>query len=473
MLPFVDYVEPARDPGDADPRVSRSAVQPRFNSESLACDPPTAYTQSWAGTTVYGDSLSYSLGRAYNRVVDAWTRTQGDNVRIAFIDTGVDVATTELRDPNRFSPRPLEYTRTLYIEDVIGGTGADRCGHGTRMIGVAAAPNDGYGVTGMAWKSDIISVRAGNTPTTFDAENVYNAIWRAMGNGRPAHIVNFGFSTVSTSYYSISDIVRFFYYAQGGPVFTAAIGTDPLLGGFPNALHPSDIDEVIAVVAVDLNGNRDWASHYGPKAEISGYISQATVAVPSHSSAAIPRIMGSSGAAASVAGIAALIRARYPQMSNRDIRARLRNSTSHVGWHTWQDGYGTLNAYRAVGGFEGIDLYAPDTVRPYTTFGADAHAHGDGPFSVRWVNGQTGTWYPQFTAGAHGQDYLVEVVATDLIQNLTIRTSKLVYVRDPNLPPPDCGRLACPYNRAPSNPRSRNPPPQSGRSRPGSLSPGQ
>jgi len=43
--------------------------------------------------------------------------------------------------------------------DGTSGQVSSACSHGTRMAGVLAAPMNGYGVVGVAWKSSLASVR--------------------------------------------------------------------------------------------------------------------------------------------------------------------------------------------------------------------------------------------------------------------------------------------------------------------------
>lgn len=392
-LPMVDYVEPARSP-----KAGASAGGPELRSSSesgsSSCSAPESYSEPYMGQTSLGDKYGYSYGGNHNHVVDAWRRSQGDNVRVAFIDTGMDPDQGQFTDPAQFNPRPAEYTRAFYMVDATGGTGHDQCGHGTRMIGVAGAPNDGRSVVGVAYKADVISVRAGDNLLDFEAEYVYKGIQLAMAPSRPAHVINMAFWSENTFWYSVTDIIRYYYHGANGPVFIAAIGTDPLAGGVPNAIFPSDVDEVIAVVATDRNGQREWSSHYGPKAELSGFVPQATVDVPRRWGVqGITRIMGSSGASASMTGVAALVRARYPALTNKQVRQQLRFATHTSGLeHSWSIGYGIMDAHKAVGGLYNVDISTTAEPGPFDTYTytlTATHQGGDGPFTYLWTTGET------------------------------------------------------------------------------------
>lgn len=426
-LPFVDYVEamPTASASRA-MRTDRNPAPPRRSSDgSSGCSAPDLYTDPIAGQTTLGDVMSYSYGRGYDDIVDAWLRTQGDDVRIAILDTGLDLGQQQFMDPARFNPRPAEYTRNLYLMDVMGGGPGDQCGHGTRIAGVIGAPNDGQGTVGEAWKSDIIVVRTDPDPLSASAEHLYDAINDAMLPSRPAQVINMSLWGSSSVSYPVSDLIRYYYYQPTGPVFVASIGTDPLLGGLPDAVYPSELAEVIAVVAIDADGGRDWASHYGPKAELSAYIPQATVDVPAlfPGVRGITKIMGSSGAAASISGIAALVRSRYPWMTNVQIRDRLKWASLHPEYKSYDTGYGPVNAYKAVGGFYFLGIVNPGFASPNQTVEVQADPKGDGPFTYQWNNRTTGQT-ASYTAGASGSTLHVQVTVTDTFEG-TSRTAAI------------------------------------------------
>ncbi len=445
-LPFVDYVDPARygSPASTAAATSRSAtgLSPSFSTSDSddisGCKRPKDYTQGFAGQTQFGDQLSYSFGPQYNRIQEAWAISQGDDVRIAMIDTGMDPVQTQFTDPARFNPRPWEYSRSIWIEDAIGtNSGADQCGHGTRMAGVVAAPNDGQSTAGHAWKADLISIRAGDNPTWYDPRYVYNAINIAMDahwvhygepypiyGSRSAHIINMAFKTDNSQVdiyypYTIADLIRYYYAEPNGPVFIAAIGTLPV--GVANAIFPAELPEVIAVVGINSDGSRNSESNYGPKSELAGYISQLSVSVPSlHAGQDFTAIWGASGASASVAGIAALVKARYPHMTNKQVRDRLQWATRHPHYHSWQDGYGPVNAYKAVGGFYDLRIDGRNCIGAYENRNVHLSAapHGDGPFSYQWHDGQTAQT-ATFPAPPPGETEEYAVHVTDGLEGRT------------------------------------------------------
>ncbi|MEW5930049.1 MAG: S8 family serine peptidase [Gemmatimonadota bacterium] len=336
--------------------------------------------------------------------------------------------------------------------DITPGT-KDPCGHGTRTAGVIGAPNDGRSVVGIAWKSDLrivnVASRGFSTDPSYydhvisvDPARVYEGLQKAMGEAldlatkqyvrvrAPAHIINMSFKTyndpVNGSYpNTVADLIRYYYYSSGGPLFVGAIGTLPI--GMPNAVFPAEMEEVVAVVALNPDGSRNGESNYGPAAELAAYIPVATVDVPSMGGASgITRIMGASGAAATISGLATLVWARYPWLTNTQVRSRLRQFADHPFNHNWSDGYGYVDVYGAVGGFTNMRMEVKDCATPLNpTIEAQAVATGDGPFTYQWSNGATSA-STAYTAAPAGDSIHVWVLVSDVVENRSVQDTKWV-----------------------------------------------
>jgi hypothetical protein len=453
QLGFVDYVEPSRpfrSPPDAAPV---GGITPLFSGDGgsgsgSGCSEPAPYGHFY-GTAASGDLISWSNAPEDNNVVEAWRRSQGDGVRIALLDTGVDSWEPQLT--TRFTIAP-QGTRYIWHESVnASGTGpswTDDCGHGTRMAGLIAAPMDGQNMVGIAYMSDLISIRLGASVMP-SQEAVYAAIHQAMDPARPAHIILMAFGT-DDDRNQITDAIRYYYYRtdasgrRNGPLFIAVAGTnESFLYPNYNVVYPAELPEVIAVSAVDSTWTFAPESHYGPEVDLSGFRPQATVGVPGPhpGSPAVTNITGSSAASAGVAAIAALVWARYPSMTNVEVREHLFHNATRYPFKTDKDGYGTLHAYKAVGGFVGAGISGPTSAEPNTTATFTATTVGDGPFSYRWSNGATSRT-TTYRAGQYG--FWLTVQVTDLFENRTREATHRVEVGgdggsdpqcDPNLDP--------------------------------------
>jgi subtilisin family serine protease len=312
-LPWTDYVEPNFfDVGDptiltrgTTAGVEAAEIRPLFSSDtdsSLGCSNPPEYSD-FAGTVEGGDKYSWSYD--HNGVVNAWRRSRGDNVRVALIDTGVDVSQPQFT--SRFNAYPGA-SRSMWYLNVKPSSRypdwTDDCGHGTRMAGIIAAPRHGQSIVGVAYESDFISIRVDDDPYVSNTWAVNDAIHLAMAPSQDADIVVMAFKAGSYDSESLKDIIRYYYHRtdaigrRNGPLFIGAAGTsgtDVLYNG--NVLFPADMAEVIAVSGVDAYGTRWSTSHHGPKVELAGYVPQATVGIPGifGGSPTITRLVGSSG----------------------------------------------------------------------------------------------------------------------------------------------------------------------------------
>ncbi|HEY0023370.1 MAG TPA: S8/S53 family peptidase [Longimicrobium sp.] len=445
-LPFVDYVEPHHGRRRAPSRQEAAAVSrptlvaPRFSesgSSSPGCSNPDVYTE-YGGYTALGDPYSWSYTERYNNIVGAWRRSQGDNVRIALIDTGVDSEQPQLTSRFGFTS-DATWSRQIWYEWVrpSGRSPAwrDDCGHGTRMAGVIAAPHDGQNTVGTAWKADLISIRTDDDVNMRLSESeVADAIHKAMDPWRPAHVIVFAFWSDDDNWVtSLADVIRYYYYRtdstgrRNGPLFVGAAGTSSAWDPFVNwnVVFPAEMEEVIAVSGVNSNRILDDESHYGPEVDLAGYTPQMTVGVPGvhYQSALLTSIRGSSGPTASVGAIAALVWSRYPHMTNVEVRQRLIWAALRPQERRSDDGYGPVNAYKAVGGFSGLAIHGPEFVPPYTTFAVEAVSSGDGPFTYRWNNGAT-TKRTSYRSTTAGYTVPVRVDVTDTFEGVT-RTAYL------------------------------------------------
>jgi hypothetical protein len=138
----------------------------------------------------------------------------------------------------------------------------------------------------------------------------------------------------------------------------------------------------------------------------------------------------SSGAAATISGILALIWSQYPDWSRERVIDRLYKSA--MPFRDTQIGWGVPDAYQAVGGFSRLaiahDPAAPDVGVQYRLM---ARPTGDGPFSYRWSTGETSQ---EITRTMGDQPQVTEITVTDLTENQSLSKSTTV------LPRP-CARL--------------------------------
>lgn len=451
-MPFVDYVEPAvldgADAADAGTAVLSGSVHAgTLSSSSGPVDPNYGY---------YVDAQGNWIPNIFTgmRIPEAWALSTGAGVALGFLDTGVDWSNPELSHWRGY--------RVYY-----GDTYDDEKPHGTHVAGAIGAPRNGTHVVGVAYGITPISVKHSNNYLDVNTWRVVAALDTAVFHG--ARVVNMSFRSDNTSN-AVSDRLDLYYSgarwdgSRYDVLFVAASGS----GGtaveyWIGVVFPASHPRVIAVSAIDYDTGQPYTkAQFGHEVEMSAYHGQ-----PSTGTRSEGYYNGASGntsnASGIVAGVAALVRSRYPHLTNEQVRARVRNGAKDLGMIGRDSyyGYGVVNAYAAVGGFYKSTLLAANwhdectaTTNPartclltYTrtacfTESFRVAAYGDGPFTYRWSNGGTSDRTTMTLCPSYGYDDSLQVTVTDGLQNRSITHTAYIRVDgggeencDPNLDP--------------------------------------
>lgn len=308
------------------------------------------------------------------RFTDAWRFTRGAGQTVAVIDTGV-------------SRHPRLAGRLIDGGDFVGDQGglADCDGHGTLVAGIiAAAPDPTTGFVGVAPDARVVSVRqssatvtasapdgtrttGGGTVTTL-AESIVRAVRLGAGviNISEAACVPAG--SAATTLAPLRAAVH--YAATADRVVVAAAGNagsgDCRQSG-PGAASDQVVapawfsDEVLSVGYTRRDGlpappsiRGPWVSLSAPGADIVSLDPTGPGVVdriaPTASSTAVP-VEGTSFAAPYVSGVVALVRARYPGLSARQVRDRVIATATHPAGTGGRDdavGAGTVDPVAAL-----------------------------------------------------------------------------------------------------------------------------
>ncbi len=285
----------------------------------------------------------------------AWTVSRGQGVTVAVLDSGVAPTVSDLA--GSVIPGP----------DLTGVStppaSPDWGQHGTWMASIIAGHGHGFdgedGVTGVAPEAKILSIRVipdRNDPgyNNYEREQE-DRVQDSLAEGI-RYAVDHGADVISMSigYGSPSAAVRSaLQYAYGNGVAVVASSgnsgdtSSASRDGYAPLKFPADYPGVIGVAAVAASGT------------VAGFSSDnlsVEVAAPGVSISAQGRdgqywlVTGTSPACALVAGIAALIKARYPGLAP-DLLAQALSSTTQfrpAGGYDQQVGFGTVDAAAAL-----------------------------------------------------------------------------------------------------------------------------
>jgi subtilisin family serine protease len=329
-LPMVDYVEPTLvDDGMQD----------------FASVGGCGWGSAWTGDRQYtasGDVYSQKL--AAMRIPEAWTLSSGAGVTIGLTDTGISSGQGQFTSTfatGESTGRTLKLLRISSQPSVY-----DDCGHGTRMAGIIAAPRDGRSVGGIAYRSNFVSVRQADGVAAVSSGDAKASVRAAAQNG--ARIVVMAWESLNW-FWQVSDEIEYWHY--NSPIlFLGAAGTSGCGDGIldSNVVFPADMPEVMAVTGVTYpGGGVPCGIHYGSDVEITAYLD-----VPSTGryTADVVGMGGSSNATAVVGSVAALVWSRNPTLSRDALRQRLIQTAQYYPNRSSREGYGLVNAYRAVAG---------------------------------------------------------------------------------------------------------------------------
>jgi len=261
---------------------------------------------------------------------DAWSITTGStSLVVAVIDTGVEGTHQDLS------------SKMVPGAHIVGGTSttstSDVNGHGTEGAGIiAAASNNGIGITGVCWGCKIMPVRV--TDQSFGyatSADIASGITWAADHG--AKIASVGYA--STDDAAVTAAAQYFYN-KGGLVVMPS-------GNLSTVLTTSNNPYVVTVGSTDTNDLIYAWSNTGTNLDLvaTGYTGATTYPGNTYAQAS-----GTSISASFVAGVAALVLSVNPSLTPAQVTGILNQSVDDLGvaGKDLTYGYGRINALKAV-----------------------------------------------------------------------------------------------------------------------------
>nr|WP_240940160.1 S8 family serine peptidase [Planosporangium flavigriseum] len=257
---------------------------------------------------------------------------EGSGVTVAVIDSGIDAAHPDLTGV--VSPGADFATPG-------GGDGrVDANGHGTGMAGLIAGHGHGNaaGALGIAPKAQIVPVRIQAIAPSFGDEENQGIIWAAQH----------GVKVICIAVGKTADDVRMrraVEQAQAADVVVvAAAGNRPR---DTKVIYPAAYPGVIAAVGVDQQGNHSDVSVTGPEVSLAAPAADVVTTAPNNK---YSKGSGSSNATAIVAGVATLVRAKYPNLTAPEVIHRLTATATDKGapGRDNEYGFGIVNPVAAL-----------------------------------------------------------------------------------------------------------------------------
>jgi subtilisin family serine protease len=233
-----------------------------------------------------GNRSEYTWGINRVHAPAAWDTTEGAGVKVAIIDTGIDLNNSDLQ--GKVDGGYSAITKTEKPDDY-----QDDNGHGTHVSGTIAALRDGKGVVGVAPKARLYAVKVLDADGSGNLSDVIDGIVWAAKNGMQVANMSLGAPIDSDAMH------RAVRMAKGmGVVIVAAAGNSGAAVGYPGA-YP----ETIAVAASDSDDQLASFSSRGPEVK---FIAPGVDVVSDKLGGGLISYSGTSMASPHVAGLAAL-----------------------------------------------------------------------------------------------------------------------------------------------------------------------
>ncbi len=314
---------------------------------------PAAHADSWR-------DKQYWLTES--GITKAWEVSKGANVKVAVIDSGVDGTHPDLAgvlaggvdvsgagSPDGRQSIGAKPEHGTLVATMLAGRGhqpagaSPSAGPGARA-GSTVGPD---GIVGVAPEAQLLSVStwlgSANPGGKSDQDQIPEAVRWAVDNG--ARVINISLGSTSPQWPQSWD-AAFLYAEQKDVVIVAAAGNR--VGGNVQVGAPATIPGVLTVAGLDRKGRASVdSSSQGISIGVAAPAENLAGGLPAGSYA---EWAGTSGATPIVAGVAALIRSEWPDMSASQVINRIVSTAKDAG-ATGKDplyGFGVLNAEAAL-----------------------------------------------------------------------------------------------------------------------------
>jgi thermitase len=319
-------VQVAGDPAEAAATLARSAAveyaEPNVELHALGTPDDPLFNQ------LYGLTKMQAPG--------GWDLVGYPNIpqtTVGIVDTGIDANHEDL------SGKVVACASVALLTNrVREGSCADDNDHGTHVAGtIAAKANNGVGVAGVSFNSNLAICKALNALGSGTTAGVANCITYLAGKGAKVISMSLGGGASSTLQTAVRNATN------AGSLIVAAAGND----GDATLNYPAAYAEVVSVAATDANDQRASFSNANADVEIAA---AGVDVLSTKRGGGYVKFSGTSMATPHVAGVAALIRAQNPGFTVAQARAKLDAAVDDLGpaGRDPQYGFGRADLVKAL-----------------------------------------------------------------------------------------------------------------------------
>ncbi len=261
-----------------------------------------------ATATTNDPMLGQLWGHAKVGAQAAWDQSQGQDVLVAVIDTGVDYNHPDLQG------------RVVKGPDLAGNDSdpMDDQGHGTHVAGtIAATANNNAGIAGIAYKSKILAIKVLGRDGSGDTSKIANGILKAAEMG--AKVINLSLGGPQSSSVLQSAVDK---ATQQGALVVVASGNE----NTSRPSYPAAYPNALSVGSTTTSDARSSFSNYGSTVDIAAPGSD----ILSTTEKTYKKLSGTSMASPHVAAGAAVLLGKNPALTNKQLREILSSTGDTV-----------------------------------------------------------------------------------------------------------------------------------------------
>lgn len=349
-------------------------AEPVYKNELLYIPNDTYVTSMWHHTSDFA------------RVFDAWDISKGDkDIVIGIIDTGALTYLTELReawhynDAERYGIDGIDDDFNGYVDDSLGYNFADQepvvsdifaNRHGTRVAMTASGtPDNGFGIAGTGFNCRMMPMQVFGNSQQIITE--FEAILYGAENG--CDIINLSLGRTGLPAKYEQDVID--YATEVHDVLLLAASGN---SGREELYYPASYKNIMSIGA-QSTGSHDvaWWSTHSHWVDLVAPGESIAISWPYGDNDIVIGYSGTSAATPFVAGIAGLVRSKYPELSAKQVAAVLRQ-TSNTSIYANPIASGRFEK----NGKGGVDAYAAltETMKYPAIVAKEVHIANQSPF---------------------------------------------------------------------------------------------
>ena len=251
-----------------------------------------------------------------------WDKTMGEGIKVAIIDTGIDVTHPDLKNNIKATIDLKNHTKSVN----------DEYGHGTHVAGLIAGLH-----TGVAPEAELYIAKVLDDNGYGEMMNILDGITFAINYEVDILCMSLGITRELPSMVK-KQLVR--AYNQGITIVCASGNA-----GRKGLNYPSFYDEVVAVGGVDKNLERAIFSNYGRELDV---VAPAVDILSTYKDNKYARLTRTSMATPLVAGGIALIKSYYRQQGKELSPKEIKDMLTKLGKRNQDVGYGVFDLQKLM-----------------------------------------------------------------------------------------------------------------------------